>query len=225
MKVLEVKVHYHEIEVCHMMSSRFRRFIRPAWNLHDIEFALLYSHLTKGVSFLFLGLYSIDRLTQNCMLRSDGGRIWRMILKSCEHCAPDAGYRRLRRRSWAHGGCCSQGSRASRCWLPRMCCMETHIGGPPPQTTSPRRSQCFGHPWIPVPIGHRRSPRRRSTLPALITSRDPNPQSRFCNPLIFHNGGRPTTCVWGAYNKSNNEIRFQWNFVVELTNVPTNKFE
>jgi hypothetical protein len=62
MKLLKVKVHYHETEVCHM-ASRFRRLVKLvehfgnigwkvcelAWNLHEFEFTLMRSHLTKGV--------------------------------------------------------------------------------------------------------------------------------------------------------------------------------
>ena len=70
MKLLEIKVHYCEIEVCHMSSwfkrtmNQFRGVIKfvehssnmgwkvheVAWNLHEIEFALPQSHLIKGVS-------------------------------------------------------------------------------------------------------------------------------------------------------------------------------
>ena len=75
MKLLEVKVHCHEIEVCHTcqvglgeswtISERFMKLVKHssniiwnvhelAWNLYVIESALLWSHLTKGVIYGFL---------------------------------------------------------------------------------------------------------------------------------------------------------------------------
>lgn len=69
MRLLEVKVHYHKIEECHMsswlgrimnQSKRFVKLIKHfgssgwkvhklAWNLHEIAFAFMRSHLTRGV--------------------------------------------------------------------------------------------------------------------------------------------------------------------------------
>ena len=94
MKLLEVKVHYHEIKVCYMSSwfrrimNYFRRFMKlvtpssnmswkvheVAWSLHEIDFALQWCHLTKGASLfvimkcrLYCEASSVEFHYENCM--------------------------------------------------------------------------------------------------------------------------------------------------------------
>ena len=86
MKLPKVRIHYHEIEACHMtswfrriMSTNFRRFMKLvehcsniggkvhelAWNLHDIVFVLMWSHLTKR------SMYDVQAITTNMVQSGD----------------------------------------------------------------------------------------------------------------------------------------------------------